>query len=70
MTPRQYSLVYHVAHGVPADWINDPSYYGPLATAEQLIAAKLAGVSRGQAGVLAEAMERDRVRGGGADRWT
>ena len=45
MTPRQYSLVYHVAHGVPADWARDPSYYGPLATAEQLIAAKLAGAS-------------------------
>ncbi len=45
MTPRQYSQVYHVAHGVPADWANDPSYYGPLATAEQLIAAKLAGAS-------------------------
>ena len=45
MTPRQYSLVYHVAHGVPADWADDPSYYGPLATAEQLIAAKLAGAS-------------------------
>ncbi len=45
MTPRQYSLVYHVAHGVPADWARDPSYYGPLATAEQVIAAKLAGAS-------------------------
>ena len=45
MTPRQYSLVYHVAHGVPADWAKDPSYYGPLATVEQLITAKLAGAS-------------------------
>jgi hypothetical protein len=45
MTPSQYRLLFHLRQGVPADWARDPSYYGPLATAEQLVAAKLGGAS-------------------------
>jgi hypothetical protein len=45
MTPSQYRVLYHVRQGVPVDWVHRPSYYGPLATAEQLAAAKLGGTS-------------------------
>jgi hypothetical protein len=44
MTPRQYRSLTH-AIGVPVDWQRDPSVYGPLATAEQYLAAKLGGAS-------------------------
>jgi hypothetical protein len=42
LTPYQYRLLYHV-RGIPVDWQHDPSYYGPLATAEQVLAVKLGG---------------------------
>lgn len=45
MTPVQYRRLMHLRFSVPLDWEHDPSYYGPLATAEQLAAAKLAGAS-------------------------
>jgi len=45
MTPAQYGLLVHLHHGVPLDWRNAPSVYGPLATGEQLAAAKLSGTS-------------------------
>jgi hypothetical protein len=44
MTPLQYRGLTH-AVGVPIDWQKDPSVYGPLATAEQYLAAKLGGAS-------------------------
>ncbi len=44
MTPLQYRQLTH-AFGVPVDWQKDPSVYGPLATAEQYLAAKLGGAS-------------------------
>jgi hypothetical protein len=43
MTPLQYRNLEHLSTSVPHDWIRDPSVYGPLATAEQLLAAKLGG---------------------------
>jgi hypothetical protein len=43
MTPFQYRNLVHLTTSVPHDWIKDPSVYGPLATAEQLLAAKLGG---------------------------
>jgi hypothetical protein len=43
MTPFQYRNLVHLATSVPHDWIKDPSVYGPLATAEQLVAAKIGG---------------------------
>jgi hypothetical protein len=43
MTPLQYRNLVHLTMSVPHDWIRDPSVYGPLATAEQLLAAKLGG---------------------------
>lgn len=43
MTPFQYRNLVHLSTSVPHDWIKDPSVYGPLATAEQLLAAKLGG---------------------------
>jgi len=43
MTPLQYRNLMHLTASVPHDWIKDPSVYGPLATAEQLLAAKLGG---------------------------
>lgn len=45
MTPAQYRNLVHLKHGVPTDWDHDPSVYGPLATAEQFAAAKIAGPS-------------------------
>jgi hypothetical protein len=46
MTPLQYRLRYHeLRQGVPNGWDKDPSVYGPIATVEQLIAAKLGGAS-------------------------
>jgi hypothetical protein len=42
LTPYRYRLLYHVA-GIPLDWQHDPSYYGPLATAEEVLAVKLGG---------------------------
>jgi hypothetical protein len=45
MTPHRYSLLFHLHDGVPFDWAHAPSVYGPLATAEQLVAARLAGAS-------------------------
>lgn len=45
MTPNQYRLLFHLKQGVPFDWAHAPSVYGPLATAEQLVAARLAGAS-------------------------
>jgi hypothetical protein len=44
MTPLRYRLLTH-AGGVPQDWQRDPSVYGPLATAEQYLAARLGGAS-------------------------
>jgi hypothetical protein len=44
MTPLGYSRLTH-AVGVPRDWMGDPSVYGPLASAEQYLAAKLGGAS-------------------------
>jgi hypothetical protein len=43
MTPFQYRNIAHLTAGVPHDWLKDPSVYGPLATAEQLLAVKLGG---------------------------
>jgi hypothetical protein len=43
MTPLQYRNLVHLTTSVPHDWIRDPSVYGPLGTAEQLLAAKLGG---------------------------
>ena len=45
MTPNQYRLLFHLHNGVPFDWAHAPSVYGPLATAEQLVAARLGGPS-------------------------
>jgi len=45
MTPNQYRLLFHLHNGVPFDWARAPSVYGPLATAEQLVAARLGGAS-------------------------
>jgi hypothetical protein len=42
MVPAQYQALAHVK-GVPGGWSHIPSVYGPLATFEQLVAAKLAG---------------------------
>ncbi len=44
MTPKEYRHLTH-AVGVPLDWQRDPSVYGPLATAEQYLAAELGGAS-------------------------
>jgi hypothetical protein len=44
MTPFDYRALTH-ANGVPRDWQRNPSVYGPLATAEQYLAAKLGGAS-------------------------
>lgn len=45
MTPEQYRHFTHLRYSAPLDYAGNPSYYGPLATAEQLLAAKLAGGS-------------------------
>jgi len=45
MTPGQYQAMFHLHNGVPLDWLRHPSVYGPLATAEQLMAARLGGAS-------------------------
>jgi hypothetical protein len=45
MTPAQYGHLIRDFAGVPRDWEHDPSVYGPLATAEQLAAARLGGAS-------------------------
>ena len=45
MTPNRYRLLLHLKQGVPFDWAHAPSVYGPLATAEQLVAARVAGPS-------------------------
>jgi len=45
LTPAQYGHLIGSFAGVPHDWEHDPSVYGPLATAEQLAAAKLGGAS-------------------------
>jgi hypothetical protein len=44
MTPLHYRQLTG-AVGVPKDWQKDPSVYGPLATAEQYLAARLGGAS-------------------------
>ncbi len=44
MVPLQYRLLTHAA-GVPGGWEHIPSVYGPLATFEQFVAAKLSGTS-------------------------
>jgi hypothetical protein len=44
MTPLRYRELTG-ASGVPLDWEHDPSVYGPLATAEQYLAARLGGAS-------------------------
>ncbi len=44
MTPLRYHQLTH-ANGVPRDCLRDPSVYGPLATVEQYIAARLGGAS-------------------------
>jgi hypothetical protein len=43
MTPFQYRALFHVQSGVPLDWIHNPSVYGPLATAEEVLASRLGG---------------------------
>jgi hypothetical protein len=45
MTPAQFRQLAHVRLSVPVGWEHVPSVYGPLATAEQLAAAKIAGSS-------------------------
>jgi hypothetical protein len=45
MSPYQYKLLVHLRDGVPLNWQRDTTVYGPLATAEQFLAAKLAGLS-------------------------
>ncbi len=45
MTPFQYRAMFHVQSGVPLDWIRNPSVYGPLATAEEVLASRLGGAS-------------------------
>jgi hypothetical protein len=47
MTPGQYRALTHIK-GVPPGWLDIPSVYGPLATLEQLVAAKLSGTSLAQ----------------------
>ncbi len=44
MTPQQFFLLTHTA-GIPPDWQTTISVYGPLATGEQYLAAKLGGAS-------------------------
>ncbi len=44
MTPYQFFLRTHT-QGIPADWQTTISVYGPLATGEQYIAARLGGAS-------------------------
>ncbi len=44
LTPAWFRQLTHLA-GIPSDWQHDPSVYGPLATLEQLAAAKLGGLS-------------------------
>ncbi len=43
-TPLHFEQLTH-ANGVPRDWLRNPSVYGPLATVEQYIAARLGGAS-------------------------
>lgn len=45
MTPLQYRELVHLRFEVPLSWNRDPSVYGPLATGQELLAAKIAGVS-------------------------
>jgi hypothetical protein len=44
MTPYQFRLLTHTV-GVPVDWEHTISVYGPLATGEQYLAARLGGAS-------------------------
>ncbi len=44
-TPFQYRHLLHLKFSVPVDWEHDPSVYGPLATGEEWLAAKLGGAS-------------------------
>lgn len=44
MVPAQYRALTH-ATGIPVGWSHIPSVYGPLATFEQFVAAKLSGAS-------------------------
>ncbi len=44
-TPFQYRNLMHIKFAVPVDWIHQPSVYGPLATGEEWLMAKIAGVS-------------------------
>jgi hypothetical protein len=44
-TPFQYQKLTHLKFSVPVDWNHDPSVYGPLATGEEYLAAKVAGSS-------------------------
>jgi hypothetical protein len=48
MTPFQFRQLTHIG-GIPVDWQRVPSVYGPLATGEQYIAAKLGGNSLARA---------------------
>ncbi len=43
--PYQYRNLMHLKSSVPVDWIHQPSVYGPLATGEELVIAKIAGLS-------------------------
>ena len=45
VTPFQYRQLFHAQSGVPLDWIRNPSVYGPLATAEEVLASRLGGAS-------------------------
>jgi hypothetical protein len=44
-TPFQYRSLMHLKYSVPVDWIRQPSVYGPLATGEEWLMAKIAGAS-------------------------
>lgn len=44
-TPAQYRDLMHLKYAVPVDWVHDPSVYGPLATAQEFLMAKIAGSS-------------------------
>jgi hypothetical protein len=44
-TPFDYKQLEHLKYSVPVDWQHDPSVYGPLATGEEYLAAKIAGAS-------------------------
>jgi hypothetical protein len=44
-TPFQYRNLMHLRFSVPVDWVHSPSVYGPLATFQEFLMAKIAGIS-------------------------